>query len=103
MVGMCRSIMTLRRPGAVPDEDVRAAALQYVRKISGYRAPSEANRATFERAVDDIARSTRVLLDGLVSGRPGPTGQPVGGSQAPHQGPHLLGDGPPAEGRCRRR
>jgi hypothetical protein len=56
----------------VPDEDVRAAALQYVRKVSGYRAPSEANRDIFERAVDDIARSTRALLDGLVSGRPGP-------------------------------
>lgn len=70
-VGMCRSIVTLRSPDAVADEDVRAAALQYVRKVSGYRAPSEANRATFERAVEDIARSTRVLLDGLVSGRPG--------------------------------
>jgi hypothetical protein len=69
-VGMCRSIVTLRSPEIVPDEDVRAAALQYVRKVSGYRAPSEANRATFERAVDDVARSTRVLLDGLVSGRP---------------------------------
>ena len=52
-VGMCRSIVTLRSPDAVPDEDVRAAALQYVRKVSGYRTPSEANRATFERAVDD--------------------------------------------------
>ena len=69
-VGMCRSIVTLRSPEIVPDEDVRAAALQYVRKVSGYRAPSEANRATFERAVEDIARSTRSLLDGLVSGRP---------------------------------
>jgi hypothetical protein len=74
---MCRSIVTLRSPEAVPDEDVRAAALQYVRKVSGYRAPSEANRATFERAVEDIARSTRVLLDGLVSGRAGPRAQPV--------------------------
>lgn len=71
-VGMCRSIVTLRSPEAVADEDVRAAALQYVRKVSGYRAPSEANRATFERAVDDIARSTRALLDDLVSGRPAP-------------------------------
>jgi hypothetical protein len=69
-VGMCRSIVTLRSPEAVPDEEVRAAALQFVRKVSGYRAPSEANRATFERAVDDIAASTRVLLDGLVTGRP---------------------------------
>jgi hypothetical protein len=75
-VGMCRSIVTLRSPEAVPDENVRAAALQYVRKVSGYRAPSEANRAAFERAVDDIARSTRVLLDGLVSGRPGATISP---------------------------
>ncbi len=71
-VGMCRSIVTLRSPEAVADEDVRAAALQYVRKVSGYRAPSEANRATFERAVDDVARSTRALLDGLVSGRAAP-------------------------------
>ena len=63
--------MTLRSPEAVPDEDVRAAALQFVRKVSGYRAPSEANRATFDRAVVDIARSTRILLDGLVTGRPG--------------------------------
>ena len=69
---MCRSIKTLRPPYAdvVTEEDVRAAALQYVRKVSGYRAPSEANRATFERAVDDVARSTRALLDGLVTGRP---------------------------------
>ncbi len=71
-VGMCRSIVTLRSPEAVADEDVRAASLQYVRKVSGYRAPSEANRATFERAVDDVARSTRALLDGLVSGRQTP-------------------------------
>ena len=88
---MCRSIVTLRSPSR-PDEDVRAAALQYVRKVSGYRAPSEANRATFERAVDDIARSTRALLDGLVSGRPA---RRSGGSgtQSPHQGAHLLLDG----------
>jgi len=73
---MCRSIITLRGLDAVSDEDVRGAALQYVRKISGYRAPSEANRATFERAVDDIARSTQALLDGLVA-RPGPARTPA--------------------------
>jgi hypothetical protein len=67
----CLIIVTLGSPEAVPDEDVRAAALQFVRKVSGYRAPSEANRVAFERAVDDVARSTRVLLDGLVSGRTG--------------------------------
>jgi hypothetical protein len=59
--------MTLRGPDPTSDEQVSAAALQYVRKISGYRAPSEANRATFDQAVDDIARATRVLLDGLVT------------------------------------
>jgi hypothetical protein len=64
---MCRSIVTLRGLDALADDDVRAAARQYVRKISGYRVPSEANRETFERAVDDIARSTQVLLDGLVT------------------------------------
>jgi hypothetical protein len=66
---MCRSIKTLRPPFAeqVTDADIRAAALQYVRKISGYRAPSEANKATFDRAVHDVARATQALLDGLVT------------------------------------
>jgi hypothetical protein len=64
---MCRSILTLRGPEPTSDEQVNAAALQYVRKISGYRAPSEANRATFDQAVDDIALATRALLDGLVT------------------------------------
>jgi hypothetical protein len=64
---MCRSIQQLR--GADPpatDEEVRDAALQYVRKISGYRAPSRANQAVFEAAVDDLATVTRRLLEGLV-------------------------------------
>jgi len=65
--GMCRSIQTLRGPEPTSDEQVNAAALQYVRKISGYRAPSEANRATFDRAVEDVARATQALLDGLVT------------------------------------
>jgi len=73
---MCRSIITLRGLDELSDEDVRGAALQYVRKISGYRAPSEVNRAAFERAVDDIARSTQALLDGLVA-RPGTTKAPA--------------------------
>lgn len=65
--GMCRSIQTLR--GASPpatDEEVRDAALQYVRKLSGYRAPSAANEAVFEAAVAEVAAATRRLLDGLV-------------------------------------
>ena len=64
---MCRSIKTLRGSAdPVSDEDVRAAALQYVRKLSGYRTPSRANEAAFETAVDEVALATRRLLDGLV-------------------------------------
>ncbi|MFE8937410.1 DUF2277 domain-containing protein [Streptomyces sp. NPDC007872] len=65
---MCRSIKTLRPP-VLPEEatedDIRAAALQYVRKISGFRAPAAHNREVFERAVDEIAEATARLLDGL--------------------------------------
>ena len=65
---MCRSIKTLRPPYAddVTDDDVRAAALQYVRKIAGMRAPSTANREAFDAAVDEIAHATQHLLDALV-------------------------------------
>jgi hypothetical protein len=61
---MCRSIKTLRPPytEAVTDEDVRAAALQYVRKISGFRAPAARNAAAFDEAVAEIAASTARLL-----------------------------------------
>ena len=64
---MCRSIQQLR--GAEPpatEAEVRDAALQYVRKISGYRAPSRANQAAFETAVAEVAAATRRLLDDLV-------------------------------------
>ncbi len=65
---MCRSIKTLRNaePPATPD-DVRAAALQYVRKLSGFRAPSRANTAAFEAAVAEIADSTERLLSELAA------------------------------------
>lgn len=65
--GMCRNIQRLR--GAEPPasaEEIRDAALQYVRKVSGYREPSAANREVFEAAVDRIAAATEELLDGLV-------------------------------------
>jgi hypothetical protein len=65
---MCRSIKQLRHtsePPATPAE-VAAAALQYVRKVSGYRAPSRANQAAFDQAVAEVARATQALLDGLV-------------------------------------
>ncbi len=63
---MCRSIKTLRGldPPATED-DVRAAALQFVRKISGYREPSRANREAFEAAVDEVTGAALRLLDGL--------------------------------------
>jgi len=61
---MCRSIKTLRPPYAeqVTDDDVRAAALQYVRKISGFRAPAARNAAAFEQAVEEVAAATARLL-----------------------------------------
>ena len=64
---MCRSIKTLRPPYAevVTDEDMRAAALQYVRKISGFRAPAARNAAAFAQAVDEVAAATARLLAAL--------------------------------------
>lgn len=63
---MCRSIKTLRNAEvAASTEEVRAAALQYVRKVSGYRQPSMRNRAAFETAVAEIASSSQRLLDTL--------------------------------------
>jgi hypothetical protein len=65
---MCRNIRPLHNfaPPATPDE-VEAAALQYVRKISGYNTPSRANREVFDRAVAAVAAASRELLDGLVT------------------------------------
>lgn len=59
--------MTLRGNESLADEDVRAAALQFVRKVSGYRKPSKANEAVFEQAVEEIAASVDKLLANLVS------------------------------------
>ncbi|MGH8868568.1 MAG: DUF2277 domain-containing protein [Actinomycetes bacterium] len=65
---MCRSIRTLRPPYAdsVTQDDVRAAALQYVRKVSGFRQPAPHNSEAFEQAVHAVEHATRDLLDGLV-------------------------------------
>ena len=63
---MCRSIKTLRRPEeTATDEEIRAAALQFVRKVSGFRHPSKVNADVFDRTVDEIARSSKHLLAGL--------------------------------------
>jgi hypothetical protein len=64
---MCRSIQKLRRPEEEPatEEEIRAAALQFVRKVSGYRVPSKANETVFDAAVSEIADSSRRLLDAV--------------------------------------
>ncbi len=64
---MCRSIKTLRPPVTpeVSDDDVRAAALQYVRKVSGFRRPAAHNQAVFDQAVAAVTRATADLLAGL--------------------------------------
>ena len=67
---MCRSIVTLHRSEApATDDEVRAAALQFVRKVSGYRAPSRANADAFEAAVDEVAEATSRLLETLTPRR----------------------------------
>ena len=70
---MCRSIKTLRRAdGRASDEEIAAAALQYVRKVSGYRAPSQRNTRAFEAAVSEVGRASRRLLEELESARSDP-------------------------------
>jgi hypothetical protein len=67
---MCRSIKTLRGAEPPPSgDDVHAAALQYVRKLSGYRQPSTANRAVFDSAVEEVAAATSRLLAELAPAR----------------------------------
>lgn len=68
---MCRNIKPLFNfePPAT-DKEVHDAALQFVRKLSGYRKPSQANQAAFDRAVEDIAAATRTLIDSLVTQAP---------------------------------
>jgi len=71
---MCRSIKTLRGTEPTPEE-VRAAALQFVRKVSGYRVPSKANEAVFTSAVDEIEAAAERLLAGLAPARATPGAQ----------------------------
>ena len=65
---MCRNIKTLHNfePPA-DDEEIRASALQFVRKLSGFTHPSKANEAAFQRAVEDVAAAARVLIESLVT------------------------------------
>jgi hypothetical protein len=68
---MCRNIKTLHnfRPPAT-DEEIRASALQFVRKLSGFTRPSKANQLAFSRAVDQVAEAAHELLDSLVANAP---------------------------------
>ena len=83
---MCRSIKTLHNfePPAT-EEEIRASSLQFVRKLSGFSRPSRANEAAFARAVDDVARSARTLLDALVTNAP-PRDREVEASKARARG-----------------
>ena len=64
--GMCRSIKTLRRPDEpATEEEIRAAALQFVRKVSGYREPSRKNAEAFQEAVAEVAAASKRLLDAV--------------------------------------
>ena len=68
---MCRNIHTLFNfEPAATDDEVRAASLQYVRKISGFTKPSQANEAAFERAVEEVSAASRRLVDSLVTSAP---------------------------------
>ncbi len=66
---MCRSIKQLRNANSVAtDEEIQAAALQFVRKVSGYRKPSRMNQEAFDKAVAEVALATRTLMESI--GRP---------------------------------
>jgi hypothetical protein len=80
---MCRSIKTLRTQETVSDEEIRAAALQFVRKISGFRQPSKANTEPFDAAVDEIAVTTERLLDLLRSSGQSSWRSPVAAAPRP--------------------
>ena len=68
---MCRNIRTLFNfePPAT-EEEIQASSIQFVRKLSGFTHPSKANEAAFERAVEDVSRAARTLLDSLVTNAP---------------------------------
>ena len=74
---MCRSIKVLRKvEGAPSEQELHEAALQFVRKISGYRVPSQTNAEVFEAAVRDVTASSRRLLEGLAPSKRVPAARP---------------------------
>ena len=75
---MCRSIKQLRNSDIpATEEEIRAAALQFVRKVSGYRKPSRANQAAFDTAVEEVAQATQRLLDQLGMRHPQAAGNSI--------------------------
>ena len=71
MTGMCRNIRTLFNfDPPVTEDEVRAASLQFVRKISGFTKPSKANEDAFDRAIDEVSAAAQRLLDALVTNAP---------------------------------
>jgi hypothetical protein len=68
---MCRNIRTLfNYAPTATDEEVRAASLQFVRKVSGFTKPSQANQAAFDRAVEEVTHAARHLIDSLITTAP---------------------------------
>ena len=63
---MCRSIKKLRRVDQpATEQEIKEAALQFVRKVSGYRVPSKKNQAVFDKAIEEVAQATKILLETL--------------------------------------
>jgi hypothetical protein len=93
---MCRNIRTLYNFSPVAtDEEVRAASLQFVRKISGFNKPSQSNQAAFDRAIDEVARAARTLLDGLTTTAP-PKDREVEAAKARQRAAQRFGTAPGA-------
>jgi hypothetical protein len=70
-ISMCRSIKILRQPDRfATEQEINEAALQYVRKVSGYRKPSKANQAAFDKAVAEVAEATKKVLEKLTTKQP---------------------------------
>ena len=93
---MCRSIKTLHnfKPPAT-EEEIRASALQFVRKLSGFPRPSKANEAAFNGAVDEITRVAHRLLDSLVTSAP-PRDRAVEAAKARARSAHRFGHAEPS-------
>ncbi|HKQ19282.1 MAG TPA: DUF2277 domain-containing protein [Candidatus Eisenbacteria bacterium] len=90
---MCRNIRTLYNFSPIAtDEEIRAASLQFVRKISGFNKPSQANEEAFDRAVDEVARAARRLLDGLTTTAP-PKDREVEAAKARLRAAERFGEG----------